>query len=154
MGLDMYLSESVNLSHYPHSEGTDEYATAEQALDLTGITPEPGGGSVEVKAVVLNWRKANAVHRWFVENVQLGKDDCGTYYVDDEDLKKLSVTAQQALDHKEYAGAYLPTQEGFFYGSTEYDEWYFEGLEATVAGVARVLRDKIARSSFEYSSSW
>ena len=24
------------------------------------------------------WRKANAIHGWFVRNVQNGKDDCGT----------------------------------------------------------------------------
>ena len=154
MGLDMYLSESMYLSHYPHSKGTDEYAAAEKALELTGITPVPDGGGVEIKAVVLNWRKANAVHQWFVTNVQDGKDDCGTYYVDDEQLVQLRDTAQRTLRIRANAADELPTREGFFFGSTEYDEWYYENLEATVAGIDRVLSNKQDGSSFEYQSSW
>ena len=28
------------------------------------------------------WRKASAIHKWFVDNCQEGDDDCGTYLVD------------------------------------------------------------------------
>ena len=28
------------------------------------------------------WRKANAIHGWFVKNAQQGIDDCRTYSVD------------------------------------------------------------------------
>ena len=26
---------------------------------------------------IASWRKANAIHKWFVDNVQDGVDDCG-----------------------------------------------------------------------------
>jgi len=35
------------------------------------------------------WRKANAIHNWFVQNVQKGKDDCRAYSVSTDDLRKL-----------------------------------------------------------------
>ena len=35
------------------------------------------------------WRKANAIHNWFVNNVQNGKDDCGTYPVHRNRLEEL-----------------------------------------------------------------
>lgn len=35
------------------------------------------------------WRKANQIHKWFVDNVQDGNDDCKSYYVSTEDLEKL-----------------------------------------------------------------
>ena len=35
------------------------------------------------------WRKANAVHNWFVDNVQDGNDGCKHYWVSKEDLQKL-----------------------------------------------------------------
>ena len=38
---------------------------------------------------LVSWRKANQIHNWFVENVQNGKDDCGTYEVSKEQLETL-----------------------------------------------------------------
>jgi archaellum component FlaF (FlaF/FlaG flagellin family) len=35
------------------------------------------------------WRKANAIHKWFVENVQKGNDDCKEYYVSVDKMKEL-----------------------------------------------------------------
>ena len=35
------------------------------------------------------WRKANQIHKWFVDNVQDGVDDCKEYYVPEEKLKEL-----------------------------------------------------------------
>lgn len=33
------------------------------------------------------WRKANAIHKWFVDNIQDGEDDCGYYEVAPEYLE-------------------------------------------------------------------
>lgn len=38
---------------------------------------------------VADWRKANHIHSWFVENVQGGNDDCGMYEVTKEQLEDL-----------------------------------------------------------------
>ena len=43
------------------------------------------------------WRKANQIHNWFVNNVQNGNDNCGTYYVGVEQLEELSENCKAVL---------------------------------------------------------
>lgn len=45
------------------------------------------------------WRKANAIHNWFVENVQNGVDDCGEYEVSKSDLKELLSLCKEVKDN-------------------------------------------------------
>ena len=47
----------------------------------------------------------------------------------------------------------LPTQSGFFFGNTEYGEWFLRDTEETVAHIDRVLRMP-EDWYFEYQSSW
>lgn len=42
-----------------------------------------------VMTEVMYWRKAQDIHNWFVDNVQDGRDDCASYYVDRDNLKEL-----------------------------------------------------------------
>ncbi len=39
----------------------------------------------------------------------------------------------------------LPTQAGFFFGSTEYDKWYLEDVKSTVAQLEPIVKDIEAR---------
>lgn len=142
MGLDMYV----------HKRTWIGVATRE-TMELKGV-PD----TVEPRKVVYivedagSWRKANAIHRWFVENVQHGKDDCGLYQVSREQLQALLRSVETVLAHSELAERVLPTQEGFFFGGTEYDEWYVDDLKETKRMVTEVLEDDDAE--FEYGSSW
>jgi hypothetical protein len=108
------------------------------------------------------WRKANAIHRWFVENVQDGVDDCREYYVDPEKLKDLYRDLTKAILSQD--ANVLPTSNGFFFGSTEADQYYWGELQRTVEQL-KILIDEwkkpyneqdplIRNSDFYYSSSW
>jgi hypothetical protein len=58
------------------------------------------------------------------------------------------------MDNPALAEELLPTQEGFFFGSTEYDEWYMESVKETHDKLS-VLLDKIPDGwSFKYQASW
>lgn len=46
----------------------------------------------------VTWRKANAIHKWFVDHVQNGNDDCGDYPVSVEELALLHDTCKTVLD--------------------------------------------------------
>lgn len=100
------------------------------------------------------WRKANHIHQWFVQNVQNGVDDCGDYPVSVEKLKELLEKCMQVLKNPLAASSVLPTQSGFFFGSTDYDEWYKSDLEATVKQLRSALKGKPESKLFFYSSSW
>ena len=119
---------------------------------------------------IIYWRKMNAIHLWFVKNVQNGLDDCGEYLVSLEKLKLLLKTINKvfglnpkdriinSLDLTIPAKEFLPTAGGFFFGSTEYDEWYFRELKRTREVLTNILKRegeiKQEGGEFFYSSSW
>lgn len=43
------------------------------------------------------WRKANQIHRWFVENVQNGEDKCKPYQVSKEKIEELKNLCEEVL---------------------------------------------------------
>ena len=101
------------------------------------------------------WRKANQIHKWFVDNVQNGVDDCGEYKVTEEQLIELRDTCNQVLNDHSLAEELLPAQSGFFFGNTDYDEWYYNSLEYTVQTINEIINDKpYCLDDLYYSSSW
>lgn len=102
------------------------------------------------------WRKANAIHQWFVEHIQDGIDDCDYHReVTKEDLEELLDVCHEVLCNPELAEDRLPTQGGFFFGSTVYDEWYIESLKNTIKIIERVLEETdFATDMIYYRSSW
>jgi hypothetical protein len=59
------------------------------------------------------------------------------------------------LEFPERAEELLPTQSGFFFGSTDYDEGYKQDLEYTVERIEKILNDSaLEKCEFYYQSSW
>lgn len=95
--------------------------------------------SKETKYQVGYWRKANAIHKWFVDNCGDGEDCCQLMGVGKEQLEELlNLVEEVLLDHSK-ASKLLPSQSGFFFGTHYYDEWYFEELKYTKELIERVL---------------
>jgi hypothetical protein len=104
---------------------------------------------------IASWRKANAIHKWFVDNVQDGVDDCGEYKVTKEHLIQLQNTCNEILFDHNLAEVLLPTQSGFFFGNTNYDDWYYNDLAETVRIIDEILKTKpYCLDELYYSSSW
>ena len=156
MGLDMYLSGKRYLSSY-FVEGDDERANAiaEQFPELEGKQAHFGGKSCvkEVTIEVGYWRKANQIHKWFVDNVQGGEDKCRPHRVDREQLEELRDLCKQGLEDRSKASELLPPTAGFLFGSTDVDKYYFQDLEQTVKIIDEALKLP-ASWEFEYCSSW
>lgn len=102
------------------------------------------------------WRKANQIHNWFVENIQDGEDDCNFHKeVTKEDLEKLRDVCHEVLCNHDLAEVLLPSTSGFFFGSTEYDEYYFEDIQNTIDIITKVLETTdFATQMLYYISSW
>ena len=149
MGLDMYLKAKRYVS---------EYDKQDKALstELLRHFPELSEESIQnIDIRVGYWRKANAIHRWFVEHVQEGKDDCGDYWCSVDHLKDLRAVCQRVLDFRHLAVDQLPTTEGFFFGSTDYDDYYFKDVEYTLKVVDRAIElAETGKWEIEYHSSW
>ena len=115
---------------------------------------------VSIREQVAYWRKANQIHKWFVDNVQDGEDDCGNYHVGIEQLQELAETCRKVLNDKSLASELLPSQSGFFFGGTDYDDWYFKDLEYTATEIEKLLSIEKPEGrgyypwSYVYHSSW
>jgi hypothetical protein len=150
MGLDMYLNASVYLSDYNVAEKEKKEEMLKLFPELQEYLKNP---IKEVNIEIGYWRKANAIHEWFVQNVQQGEDDCRSYSVSREELAELKNLCEKVLADKSLAKELLPPTSGFFFGSTDVDEGYFDDLRNTVEIVDRALT--LPDSWWiEYQSSW
>ena len=154
MGLDMYLDKKLYLSKY---DGEEEKIDA--IYNLLGVKDESDNFKhCEITLPAIYWRKSNQIHNWFVQNVQEGEDNCGRYDVGEENIKALLETVKKQLENKE--NIILKPQSGFFFGSTEIDEWYWTDLESTKTDLEREIAfiEEQAKQkrywTFEYHSSW
>jgi hypothetical protein len=155
MGLDMYLEARIYVSGYSWdaAEKQDRVDTIFSALDFSRSDFERP--SLTVALPVGYWRKANQIHNWIVKNVQDDVDNCGEYYFSEEKRQELKEACEKVIEDVSLASELLPTSSGFFFGSTDYDEYYLEELQATVDILNRCQKDsKLAEASFYYSSSW
>jgi len=165
MGLDMYLSAKKHLSkiNYKvlHENNELDYNSPEviypefnnlmQLTQLTDVATDMYGASVEVTCAY--WRKANQIHSWFVREVQGGEDNCGEYYVPSDKLIELLAICKHSLENKD--PALLLPQGGFFFGSTDIDEWYWNDIKSTISQLERILAlPEFDNLSFYYNSSW
>jgi hypothetical protein len=106
MGLDMYLSARLFTSEYSAKDAHVQLAPlAEKFLPPAG---EGSMGSITISRDVAYWRKANQIHSWFVNNVQDGKDDCGTYDVSMEQLEELRGICVRIRDGSKMKKARIP----------------------------------------------
>lgn len=171
----MYLSARKYVSDYNYEEGKnrEQVANILEAIGLDRDALSTEAPSVRVEVNIAYWRKANAIHKWFVDNLAGGEDDCKPVYVNRKDLQSLLDTLEEALkarrdiEQPEYQGDIatptledslediLPTEGGFFFGSTAYDEWYWIQLEWTHKRLTEILNDeRFEGFDFEYNASW
>jgi hypothetical protein len=182
MGLDMYLTKKYYVKN-------GDYMEAEKKHTITVLkggkpTNIPTDKITYITVEIMYWRKANAIHKWFVDNVQDGNDDCGTYYVDSDQLKELLDICNKIIDNSRLvkakivngykiehgkstpimvdgetiedntvAAELLPTQNGFFFGGTDYDQYYYQDIKETIEGLTEALKDDDG-GDFYYHSSW
>ena len=169
MGLDMYLEGSFSTPSYIRPTDADYEARQEgkeivvkrspeleDALNAIGFQNAPIAHAYNHMTYVfpiITWRKANA--------------NCQRHYVSRENLEELLETINTILAVKTpvarelKAEELLPTDnEGCFFGSEEYDDWYFQDLKRTKATLDKLFKyEENAEAgknfdNFYYQSSW
>ena len=190
MGLDMYL-EKCDRKAWGYKDFDFEKVKEEQPELYEEIKPflTVRGEYCRWESIFTEvgyWRKANAIHKWFVDNIQNGVDDCGCYEVTKEQLEELleicnTIKAETRVEkgyvkngetfangmwcpiveegetivNPDVAESLLPTQSGFFFGSTDYDQWYMQDIENTIEILTKALRETdFNKCMVVYSSSW
>lgn len=113
MGLDMYL--------HRRKKGDEEGDSFEQ---------------------LMYWRKANHIHAWFDRNItEDGIEDCECYVVSKSDLEELRDTCATVLGDIYKAKEVLPTQDGFFFGPTDYTWYYMQDVYDTCENLVKIIED-------------
>jgi hypothetical protein len=157
MGLDMYLEKRHYVQRWDHIKPEDQFL----------VTVTRGGefhAAIKQDRIcwvieqVAYWRKANAIHKWFVDNCQKGIDECQHSYVSAKQLRELLDLVSKAIGAcltGQSPEEILPTQAGFFFGNTEYDRWYEQMLEDTRTMLEAILSEPGAENAeYYYHSSW
>lgn len=147
MGLDMYLYAEKFVSNMDYRNEQHKFNAIVSALEAQEFTM----GHVIAEVEVAYWRKANAIHAWFVNDKE---DDCSPIYVDRKRLESLQDICQQVIDNPALAEELLPTQGGFFFGSTEYDDWYMDNVKETHDKLSKLLAAIPEGWTFKYQASW
>jgi len=181
MGLDMYLYKKTYVQNWKHTPKEQKYSISIKRGGKKVTTIQPNRIS-EITESVGYWRKFNALHNYFVQNFADGVDDCKEMYVPKEDLEKLLDVLRKVkkiLDKskkkksnivvgwangeemREDVEVYdsdkieelLPTAPGFFFGGTEYDDYYYDQVTHTI-GLFEALLEEDDISDFYYEASW
>ena len=165
MGLDMYLRKRVYATPFDWEKNKDKkYKDGEPKKMEVRIKTIFGDETSKtdkfscdypqfccyIELPFMYWRKRNAIHKWFVDRFADGKDDCREMLCCGKDLLELVDICKEILEDHSKAEELLPTTDGFFFGPTEYNDWYFSGLEMTV----KRLGDVDPNDEFIYEASW
>lgn len=194
MGLDMSLYKvKKEIGSFEDVKRVDKLLNGENYKEyekkFENLMFECGSEDFKYKSIfgeVAYWRKANAIHKWFVDNVQDGIDDCGYYEISKEKIEELRQVCTKVLNSStlingqicvgerlvddkwekilenglilkdtEVAEELLPTESGFFFGSTDYDEYYLRDIIYTADMCEAILNFFPWENCYLlYHSSW
>ena len=182
MGLDQYLTAEVYVGAKWVNVKTKSIVVSKRYKaefrdgekdDFKEVNKFPTSNISSINYDVGYWRKVNWIHKWFVDNVQGGNDDCGNYEVSSELLDELYSICEtilkkfdgvkndkDKLELIDYINDKLPPQSGFFFGSTELKDdveldYYRESLYDTMKFI-RIAKKYIEKfgADIYYQSSW
>ena len=161
MGLDMYLYRREYISGWDWNDNPKEMKLYSDILEYTGAKRCAGSPHAQVEVCVGYWRKANAIHGWFVNQLADGVDECQSIYVSKQDLENLRwscnnvLKAPAGISMEDHVAQYrLSPTPGFFFGSYDLDEYYMQDLENTIKIIDDVLATSGEYSDFIYRASW
>jgi len=158
MGLDSYIVARKNFSSFNwQTEKADESFV--KICDAVGV---PAGffnetyPSASVELTVGHWRKANQIHNWFVNNIMYGIDDCNGHSISEDVLRRLINTCESVMKDPRLCRDLLPTKSGCFFGSLEYDEYYFNDVAQTIVMLKKILNTFTRDNGWylTYQASW
>ena len=182
MGLDMYLYKKHYVQNWEHQTPEERHNISIKKGDNVreDIRPER---IAYITEQVGCWRKFNALHNWLINECAGGEDNCKEIYVSSDTLIELLGTLKKAkkvidkakkkkvsvqtgwnsdgntyseidvYDCEEELEQIFPTRSGFFFGSTEYGNWYKSNVEETIKILESELVD-VDKYDYYYQASW
>jgi hypothetical protein len=175
------MSKKTYVKQWSHNKPEEQFNVdvKKGGEPFNKIKPERVSYVVEQVAY---WRKFNALHNWFVNECGDGEDRCQEIYIGDrlpellETLlkvkevyenspkKKVQVESGWSNGEKSFVEVEVPedtdtldelfpTSSGFFFGGTEYDEYYIEQVNETIELIEGLLKED-ENGDYYYQASW
>ena len=154
MGLDMYLNKKTYVENWEHTPREKEYDITIKRKVGHHIKTER---ITEICEQIMYWRKANHIHKFFIDNCADGNDDCQEVYVELDTMFDLIKRLESVVEGKDdnLSHELLPTSAGFFFGSTEYDKYYYEECERTLTELQQLIDGDLYKGGdLYYQASW
>ena len=163
MGLDMYFyarkTTYKSFSKWDKSDRADETNYPEDLKIFSDYIYDRNFKSVQTETSyqIGYFRKFNALHSYIVKTFANGIDNCQDIILYKEDVEQIKKVLDDVLEAntEEKAKELLPTQSGFFFGGTDYDEFYFEDVK-DAADLMQNLLDNFDFEKYQlvYRASW
>ena len=168
MGLDMYFSRRTYVSSFKSTRDADgnwgvrDVNNMELKFDDADLSHINLQNVRYIEELFGEFRKFNALHAYVVDNFGGGVDECQVIYLDIDNLiqihEMLSLVKESlSIGDKVIAEQTLPPSEGFFFGSTEIDEWYEQDVNKAVEVFGKVIEEHSIvghNASYSYQASW
>ena len=100
---------------------------------------------IELKDKIINgfcpfhiayFRKVNCIYAYF-----MGRMVSEMSWVSKSDIEDIIDRCEKVLNNHRLAAKLLPTQDGFFFGSTKYDDWYFDDIKDLKKQMKSIIKD-------------
>ena len=163
MGLDMYFyarkTTYKSFSKWGNPERANEVNYPEDLKTFSDYIYDRNFKSVQIETryQIGYFRKFNALHSYIVKTFADGIDNCQDIILYKEDVEQIKKVLDDVLEAntEEKAKELLPTQSGFFFGGTDYDEFYFEDVKVA-ADLMQNLLDNFDFEKYQliYEASW
>lgn len=175
MGLDQYLKKDHYIGNNWRKQRKQSLVKVIIPTDDKAFFPLAKGQIKDERITTITeevgyWRKANQIHNWFINNCGNGDPDEREMYVSRGQLKELLKickkikkscklvegeikNGERVIKNPELAEKLLPTTSGFFFGSTDYDEWYMKDIDYTIEILEAVLSED-DNGDYYYEASW
>lgn len=108
---------------------------------------------IEAMEKVWTGRKENHI-QCYMEGEVGEVENLDYLFLNKEHIERLVDRLQRVADDHSQAGVLLPTEQGFFYGSTDYDEFYFEDIEAELKEFRELLDGWDDTKCYAYWAWW
>lgn len=146
MGLDQYIKKSTYVNdkmRYQFGQHEDLFVGMKTSRIQT------------IQEEIAYFCKFNALHRHIVETEETDDDNCRDFYFNPY-IRTLKEICEDILKGKnpEVAHALLPAGEGFFFGTLEYDDWYFEDVQHLKDVLDQILAEDPRLEHSYYYYAW
>ncbi len=90
------------------------------------------------------------------KSCKLVKGTVNNGYTFDSTMKMVGIQEEgKVMTNSEVAHKLLPSRDGFFFGSTDYDQWYMQDIDSTIEILTKVLKETDFNThTISYQSSW